>query len=135
LKRKKKFRVGQRVQSACDATHTFVIDKSRVPERIYHEKGTDRWWTRKELQRVGAPENPATSIRLNGKGKMRGTHSNAFPGCLSELKIVVGPSEGPAQRKCLLAGCAVRFLPKRKWQKFHSEACRCASGPGSGMPA
>ena len=42
MKRMKKFRVGQTVQSVYDATHAFVIDKSVVPERIFHEKGSNR---------------------------------------------------------------------------------------------
>jgi hypothetical protein len=123
-KRKQKFRVGQKVQSVFDPTHAFVIDKSKVPERIYHEKGSDRWWTRTELQRLGAPENPVTSFRLNGKGEMRRTHSNAFPAIPSGPQIVSGVAAGLEERKCL--GCDIRFRPKRRWQKFHSEACRLA---------
>ena len=69
---KKKFRIGQRVQSAYDSSHIFVIDKSRIPDRIFHEKGSNRWWTKNELQASGEPENPATSLRLNGKKEMRG---------------------------------------------------------------
>jgi hypothetical protein len=125
-KRKKKFRVGQRVQSIYAAAHTFVIDKSRVPDRIYHEKGSDRWWTRNELLRLGAPENPATSFRLNGKGPMRGTHPDAPPAIPGGPQIVAGVSAGLEERKCLFAGCGVRFRPKRRWQRFHSEACRRA---------
>ena len=73
-KRKKKFRIGQHVQSVYDASHTFIIDKSRIPDRIFHEKGSNRWWTKNELQAIGEPENPDTSLRLNGKGKMRAGH-------------------------------------------------------------
>jgi hypothetical protein len=121
----KKFRVGQKVQSVFDPTHKFVIDKSQVPERIYHEKGSDRWWTRNELQRLGAPENPGTSIRLNGKGKMRANARNASASISGGLQIVAGVSVGPGERKCL--ECSLRFQPARPWQKFHSEACRRAN--------
>ncbi|SRR5882724_12153309 len=120
----KKFRVGQTVQSIFDSTHTFVIDKSRVPERIYHEKGSDRWWTRNELQRLGAPENPVTSFRLNGKAKMRGMHPKCAPCIPSGPQIVTEVSASLEARKCL--GCDLKFQPSRKWQKFHSEACRRA---------
>jgi hypothetical protein len=65
------------------------FDKSLVPERIYNEKGTDRWWTRNELQHLGAPENPATSIRLNGKEQMRRTRSDAFTAIPGKPQIVV----------------------------------------------
>jgi hypothetical protein len=123
---KKKFRVGQTVQSVYDPTHAFVIDKSRVPERIYHEKGSDRWWTKNELQRLGTPENPVTSFRLNGKGQMRGNARNASPAIPSGPQIVAGVSAGLEGQKCLFAGCRIRFGPKRRWQKFHSEGCRRA---------
>jgi hypothetical protein len=117
-----KFRVGQTVQSIYDASRTFVIDRSAVPDRIFHEKGSDRWWTRNELRRLGASEDPATSCRLNGKEKMRGTHSNASPDNSGGPQIVVGVSS--AVRKCLLPECGVKFEPARPWQKFHSDACR-----------
>lgn len=48
------FRIGQRVQTIHDASRTFVIDRSMVPERIFHEKGSNRWWTKSELQAAGA---------------------------------------------------------------------------------
>jgi hypothetical protein len=123
-KSRQKFRVGQTVQSVYDPAHTFVIDRSVVPERIFHEKGSNRWWTRIELQHLGAPEDPATSFRLNGKGRMRGTHPDASPAVPGGLQIVDGVSAGLDEQKCL--ECGVRFQPKRKWQKFHSEACRRA---------
>ena len=121
---KKRFRVGQTVQSVYDATHTFAIDKSIVPERIFH--GSNRWWTRNELQRLGAPENPATSIRLNRKTQMRGTHPNASPTIPGGPQIVVGIPASLEGRKCLFDACRVRFQPKRPWQKFHSDGCRRA---------
>ena len=117
MRNKSRFRVGQRVQLASDPTHTFVIDKSVVPERIFHEKGSNRWWTKNELQAVGAPENPATSIRLNGKAK-------CAPGISSGLQIVAGVSAGPEERECL--ECGLRFQPARPWQQFHSTICRRA---------
>ena len=126
MKRKKKFRVGQKVQSVFDPAHVFIIDESRVPERIYHEKGSDRWWTQNELQRLGAPENPATSTRLNGKGQMRRTRSNAFPGIPERPQIVAEVSAGQESKKCLLRECSAKFRPRRRWQKFHTEACRLA---------
>jgi hypothetical protein len=125
-KSRKEFRVGQTVQSVYDPTHTFVIDRSRVPERIFHEKGSNRWWTRNQLQHLGAAENPATSIRLNGTGRMRGTHPDASLTIPGGPHIVAAVSEGLEERKCLLTGCRVRFQPKRRWQKFHSEGCRRA---------
>ena len=116
---KKKFRVRQRVQSIYDASHTFVIDRSALPARIFHEKGSNRWWTKNELQAIGAAENPLTSHRLNGTGEMR---ENAFQ-CVPEAeKTAPEVSTGLEQREC--PHCRVRFQPRRRWQKFHSEACR-----------
>lgn len=125
MRRSAKFRVGQRVQSASDPTHTFVIDKSLIPERIYHEKGSDRWWTRNELQPFGAPENPATSFRLNGKGKMRANAHNASQGNPGGLELVSVAVRGIERRKC--PECGVRFQPVRPWQKFDREVCRRAN--------
>lgn len=127
MSRKNKFRVGQTVQSVYDPAHTFVIDKSAIPERIFHEKGSNRWWTRNELQHLGAPENPAMSIRLNGKGKMRAKCAQMRAGHLSgALQIVPGVSAGLEERNCL--ECGLEFQPARPWQKFHTEACRRANG-------
>lgn len=124
MRRGKKFRVGQRVQLASDPTHAFVIDKSLVPERIYREKGSHLWWTKNELQRLGEPENPATSIRLNGKTKCA---QNA-PKCAQVVSGGPFPADSPVyelkQRKCL--ECGVSFQPARDWQQFHSTQCRRA---------
>jgi hypothetical protein len=119
---KAKFRVGQTVQSIYDAKYTFVIDRSVVPERIFREKGSNRWWTRNELQCLGAPENPATSIRLNGKDQMRVMHPECAEPTSNGPQIVAGVSTGLEEQKCL--ECGIRFHPRRHWQKFHAEACR-----------
>lgn len=92
-KRTKTFRVGQKVQSIYDSGHQFVIDRSMVPPRIFHERGSNRWWLKSELQRLGAPENPATSIRLNGKAKCAQNVpkcAQVVPDRLSLLKILSG---------------------------------------------
>ena len=121
---KKKFRVGQTVQSIYDAT-PFVIDKSVVPERIFHEKGSNRWWAKNELQRLGAPENPATSLRLNGKAKCAAMRHKCAAGITGGLRVADEPLPGLEERKCL--ECGLLFQPRRHWQKFHSEACRRAN--------
>jgi hypothetical protein len=117
VRSKKTFRIGQRVQSAEDVSRVFVIRKSRKPGRIYF--GANRWWTKNELQPLGAAENPLTSQRLNGTGEMR---ENAFQ-CVPEAKKTAPEAAtGLEQREC--PHCRVRFQPKRRWQKYHSEACR-----------
>ena len=116
MRSKKKFRIGQRVQLACDPSETFVIRKSRIPERIYF--GANRWWTRNELQALGTPENPDTSLRPNGKGKMREDARKCAEGISSEPAAV----EWLPKQPCL--ECGAIFQPKRPWQRFHSENCR-----------
>jgi hypothetical protein len=39
-----------RVCSIYEPGRVFVIDKSLLPVRIFHEKGSKRWWTALELQ-------------------------------------------------------------------------------------
>lgn len=119
------FRVGQRVQSIYDSSHVFIIDRSMVPERIFREKGSHRWWTKSELQRPGAPENPVTSSRLNGKEQMRGTHSK----CAEDVSRgshaeAAAAGSGLPKRSCL--ECRAIFQPTRPWQRFDSEDCRRA---------
>lgn len=118
-KNRKKFRVGQRVQLASDPMHTFLIDKSLVPERIYREKGSNHWWTKNELQRLGAPENPATSLRLNGKQDACGMRANACEDISDATVPAKAASEPP---RCL--ECGAPFQPAREWQKFDKPACR-----------
>ena len=125
MKRKKQFRVGQTVCSIYEPGRTFTLDRSAMPERIFREKGSNRWWTKSELQRPGAPENPATSSRLNGKEQMRGTHpkcaEDVSGGLHSEVKAAV---LGLPRRSCL--ECRAIFRPARPWQKFDSADCRRA---------
>jgi hypothetical protein len=52
VKKRARFRIGQHVQSSADPTETFVIRRSLVSERIYF--GANRWWTKNELQALGA---------------------------------------------------------------------------------
>jgi hypothetical protein len=54
VKRGLKFRVGQTVCSIYDPRRPFQIDKSAMPDRIFREKGSDRWWTKSELLAINA---------------------------------------------------------------------------------
>ena len=111
------------MQLASDSTRTFVIGESVITPRIYREKGTDNWWTKDELQRLGEPENPATSIRLNGKARcaedarksaQMGSGHPTLPDTSSEL----------ARREC--AECRTVFEATREWKRFCSTSCRRA---------
>jgi len=59
-----------KVSSIYEPTRVFVTDESTVPDRIFHEKGSNRWWTKNELHIAGAPENPATFKRPEQRCQM-----------------------------------------------------------------
>ena len=119
-KSKKRFRIGQRVQTIYDASHAFVIDKSRIPDRIFHEKGSDRWWTKNDLRQVGAAENPLTSHRLNGTEE----HARGCAQCAQGHPRE--PESTPSLAKRLCLACNAIFEPVKPWQRFDSEDCRRA---------
>jgi hypothetical protein len=120
--RKHSFRVGQKVRSVHDPKHIFEIDASVIPDRLFHEKGTDRWWQRNEMRLLGAPEKVGKSLTP----KAPRTHSKTHPVNVKDLlgaqlrKYV--PKEPPPTRTC--PECGTDFKPRRKWQKFDKEACR-----------
>jgi len=116
----KKFRVGQRVCSVHEPERVFIIGESRVPERIFREKGTKNWFCRNELQAIGDPENPATSLRLNGKKEMREDARKCAQGVSAEPN-----SEAWLPKQSCLE-CGAIFQPTRPWQRFNSEPCRRA---------
>jgi len=60
-KDKKRFRIGQAVPSIYDATHTFVIDKSIVPERILPREGLK---SLVDAKRAAAPWNTGKSCNV-----------------------------------------------------------------------
>lgn len=125
MKSRKRFRVGQRVRSVYDRQRAFVIDKSIVPARLYHEKGSDRWWTKNELEAITAT---ARRVKPLNSRQLRGVATTRFLALKSvamEDRRPTRQPKAPTERKC--QNCPVRFKPKRPWQKFHSEACRWAN--------
>ena len=114
----KKFRKWMKVRSIYEPELVFVIERSAVPDRIYY--GANRWWTKNEIQALGEPENPATSLRLNGKGKMREDGRKCAEGVSRESAA----GEWLPERGCL--ECGAIFQPTRPWARFHSEPCRRA---------
>jgi len=109
----------------------FRIEKGAEPERIFREKGSNRWWTKNELQLPGAPENPTTSPRLNGKDQMRGTHPKCAKGVPKAMGSKAQTAPGLPKRRC--EECKAVFQPARPWQRFHSETCRRAHWKRSGQ--
>ena len=112
----KKFRKGMKVRSIYEPELVLVIERSAVPDRIYY--GANRWWTKNEIQALGEPEIPATSLRLNGKGKMREDARKCAEGVSAEANS----ETWLPKRSCL--ECGAIFQPTRPWARFHSEPCR-----------
>jgi hypothetical protein len=121
-KRKRKFRIGQAVASIYDPQRAFRIDESVSPERLFHEEGSDRWYTRTELLALGrANERPrrVDAATLAAAGR---TRSLAFRG-ISGKQLVEGTAVKVAEtRKCL--ECEAEFTPRRKRQKFCCDSHR-----------
>ena len=61
-KRGKNFRTGQQVRSIYEPQRSFRIDKSIQPERLFHEEGSDRWYTRSELLALGDAKSIRTRV-------------------------------------------------------------------------
>lgn len=120
--RKPNFRLGQKVRSSFDPKHVFEIDASVIPDRLFHEKGTDRWWQRHEIRLLGAPEK-ALKPSLRSASQTHGkTHSPKVKEMLAgQLRRYV-PKTPDVELPC--EECGTPFKPKRKWQKFDKEVCR-----------
>lgn len=122
MKRKPKFRVGQRVRSIYNPERVFRIDKSILPERIFHEQGTDRWWTKRELLALGDSKTGFMELAPSKKGGRMGTHPHAFQGISGKELGQSGTIENLKARNCL--ECGESFKPGKRWQKFCSDYCR-----------
>lgn len=117
LKRKKQtFRVGQKAQLLYDGKHVIEIDASLVPDRLYHEKGTDRWWAKRQLRPVGPPQKAAKPVSPKTLAAAKKMHSLAFRGTPGKALEAASPKIGLSLRECL--ECHGKFKPRRRWQKF-----------------
>lgn len=120
--RRQQFRVGQKVRSVHDPKHVFVIDASVIPDRVFHEKGSGRWWQRNEMRLLGAPEEIGKSLTP----KASRTHSKTHPVNVKDLLGAQLRAHEPKQpvpmRNC--EECNNPFKPRRKWQRFDTEKCR-----------
>jgi hypothetical protein len=123
-KSRKKFRTGQQVRSVYDSQRKFRIDKSIQPERLFHEKGSDRWYTRSELLALGEANEPATRVGAKALASIGRTRSLAFRGISGKQLAEPGPAKQPEKRNCL--ECEAEFTPRRKRQKFCCDAHRTA---------
>lgn len=108
--KKKTIRIGMRVRSAYDPDHVFTIDRSVQPDRIFHEKGSRRWWTAKELRSVLDKQTATGSM---AKKSALASRSLAFQ---RPPEGTVSKSVPEYSRTCL--NCSTEFKSKRKHAKF-----------------
>jgi len=112
------------VRSAFQAGHVFEIDASVRGERLYHEKNTDRWWTRGELRPYRHGDLEAQGATNGAKGglsqgevrRLRKMRANAFKAV--PAKQLKAPSTG-TRVECLC--CGEKFIPPRPWSKFKNK--------------
>lgn len=115
---KKTIRVGMKVRSIYDPQHIFTLDRSKLPQRIFHEKGTSNWWTKNDLEAVSVPS--------KGKGakptkRAVTDRSQAFLGASGGLSP---QAKRVYRRTC--RECGVEFTTENRRKKFHADACRTA---------
>lgn len=116
---KKTIRIGMRVRSVYDPKHEFVIDKSVMPERVFREKGTTRWWAKRDLERaIGRPK-PITATKEERLLKLR---SRAF----QSIPVPLSPKGKPLYRRTC-PECGIEFTTEQQKQKFCSDAHRTAN--------
>ena len=111
-------RIGMKVRSIYEPERVFSLDRSKQPERLYHEKGTQNWHTKSALQPSNAPKYAVSAKRKKVALERR---TEAIAGLPGEL----GNKTKPVYRRtCLFDG--VEFETINKAKKFHTDACRAA---------
>ena len=119
MKPKRNFRVGMKVSSVYDPSHLFVIDRAVQPDKIFHEKGSKRWWTQKELQ-------PRSKVpaKLSAKAKKEALASR-YLAFMNTSEGLASKSAPVYRRTCLY--CGTEFTAERKQAKFckaRGSSCR-----------
>lgn len=115
---KRTFRKGQKVRSIYDPKHVFTIDASYMPDRLFHEKDTDRWWQRSELQAIREAEKAERPSPRSGKRPQDTMRPDALRAMFARALVKAAPAKSLPPKKCELSTCQVFFAPKRKWQRF-----------------
>jgi hypothetical protein len=114
---KKVIRIGMRVRSIYDPTREFIVDRTKQPDKLFHEKGSKRWYSRFELQSVSKH---ALKLTAKLKTKALAIRSDAFqgmpPGSLPHSPTLY-------RFTCLF--CGTEGTSKRKGTKFCTEKGKC----------
>lgn len=108
--KRKIIRVGMKVRSIYTPEHVFVIDRAIQPDRIFHEKGSRRWWTAKELQSVTEKPSKQSAKALKAAADSR---SQAFE---KHIPTITSRSKREYKRTCL--NCGTEFTAARAEAKF-----------------
>lgn len=98
---KKKFRKGMKVCSIYEPDRVFVIDKSLLPGRVFHEKGATRWYTKRELRPANSRVSPTPQAKAGTLLHERSRGLRAL--------FLIG-----RRRKFTCAECGTRFERKPK---------------------
>jgi hypothetical protein len=104
------------VRSIYDAHRTFRIDRSISPERLFHEEGSDRWYTRNELLAIKEANISVIGLDANIERERTIMRSLAFRGLSGRQLTGAQPAKQPETRRC--RECEIAFTPKHKRQKF-----------------
>ena len=115
-RRRKKWRArkGFFARSIYDG-RAFGIDASVLPNRLFHEKGTDRWWLGAQLRSILAPAEQVLRVSAKKKETLAGMHRLALQGAAGKLAAAL-PKPELEVRACL--ECGHVYTPARKHQKF-----------------
>jgi hypothetical protein len=117
--KKKILRKGMKVRSVYTPEHVFVIDRVKDLGKIYHEKGSRRWWAGKELQGVTKPFVKLSAKRL---AEAKNSRSEAFA---FQINGITSKSKREYRRTCL--NCGTEFTasrPEAKFCKTRGASCR-----------
>ena len=109
-------RKGMRVRSIYEPDRVFVVDRSLLPGRVFHEKGATRWYTKRELVPAGkqfkAPKKAAKPVTRAKLRAVRNERSSAF------LSTPPLSPKRPYQPKLTCTECGVEFTRGSKARKL-----------------
>lgn len=117
--KKKILRKGMKVRSVYTPEHVFVIDRVKDLGKIYHEKGSRRWYTGKELLRV-----TKSPVKLSAK-RLAEAKNSRFEAFSHHVEGVTSKSKREYRRTCL--NCGTEFAasrPEAKFCKTRGASCR-----------
>lgn len=113
--KKKTIRIGMRVRNVYTGQE-FTVDRSKIPPRIFHLKGSKDWYPAIALEAVRKKPSKLTAKAHKAIAKVR---SESFAGPVDGVHVSSKPFY---KRTCL--NCGIEFTATQKKQKFHNDSCR-----------